>query len=214
VDEAFQFEFSAADANGIKLFVWKASAETISRSSWLQSSHSFSFSYWDAGSRCIVRNILSECVHFRFWFTTTCGLSPSSVTPGASPATVTLTIKTTPTSAELTPLRPAQHQPVYAVWVQLQGLGLFSLMLAGSKRRRKKLFVFIAVVVLVGGMLFLSGCAGGTGIAQQNQSGTTPGAYTITVSGTSGALHHSVPLTLTVHCKPPRSTCSRCTSPC
>jgi hypothetical protein len=40
--------------------------------------------------------------------------------------------------------------------------------------------------------------AGGTGIAQQTVTGTTPGTYTITVSGISGALQHSVPVTLTV----------------
>lgn len=129
---------------------------------------------------------------------TTCGLSPSSVTPGSSPSIVTLTISTTATSADLAPPRPAQNQPVYAVWMQLQGLGLFGMMLAGSKRRTKKLAVLVALVLLVGAMLFMSACAGGTGIAPQTQPGTTPGTYTITVSGTSGALQHSVPVTLTV----------------
>ena len=129
---------------------------------------------------------------------TTCGLSSSSVTPGSSPATVTLTISTTASSAGMVPFRPAQGQPVYAVWMQFQGLGLLGLMLAASKRRSKEPVVLIAVAVLVGAMLFLSACAGGTGIAPQNHSGTTPGTYTITVSGSSGALHHSVPVILTV----------------
>ncbi len=129
---------------------------------------------------------------------TTCGLSSSSVTPGSNSATVTLTIKTTATSADLAPPHPVQNQPVYAMWMQLQALGLLGMMLGTSKRRTKKLPALVALVLLVGAMLFMSACAGGTGIAPQTQPGTTPGTYTITVSGTSGALQHSVPLTLTV----------------
>jgi hypothetical protein len=129
---------------------------------------------------------------------TTCGLSKSSVTPGSSPSTATLTISTTATSAGLAPLRPAQGQLIYALWMPLQGLGFLGVILAGSTRTRKRLGVVIALALLVGAMLFMSACAGGTGIAPQTVPGTTPGTYTITVSGISGALQHSVPVTLTV----------------
>jgi len=128
---------------------------------------------------------------------TTCGLSASSVTPGANAATVTLTISTTGTSAEARPLIPGA-QPVYAVWMQLQGLGLFGMLLAVSKQRRRKYSVLVVLVLLIAALLFMTGCAGGTGIAQTKQTGTTPGTYTITVTGTSGNLQHSVPLTLIV----------------
>ena len=67
----------------------------------------------------------------------------------------------------------------------------------GSNRRAKQFALLIALFLLVGALLFMSACAGGTGIAPQHQ-GTTPGTYTITVSGTSASLQHSVPLTLTV----------------
>jgi hypothetical protein len=129
---------------------------------------------------------------------TTCGLSKSSVTPGSSPSIVTLTISTTATSAGLALPRTAQGQPLYALWMPLQGLGLFGVILAGSRRSTKRLSVQIALALLVGTMLFMSACAGGTGIAPQTVLGTTPGTYTITVSGTSGALQHSVPVILIV----------------
>jgi hypothetical protein len=129
----------------------------------------------------------------------TCSVSPSPVTPGLNSATVTLTINSTAASAALVPLRVFQGQPrAYAIWMQLQGFGLFGIMFAVPKRRSKKLPALVLLMLLVGAMLSMSACAGGTGIAPQPQPGTTPGTYTITVSGTSGTLQHSVPVTLTV----------------
>jgi hypothetical protein len=128
---------------------------------------------------------------------TTCSLSTTSVTPGSSSAAVTITVNTTANSAELATSRTGGSPPIYALWMQLPGFGLVGLTLLGTNRRAKKLALLIALFLLVGALLFMSACAGGTGIAPQHQ-GTTPGTYIITVSGASGSLQHSVPLTLTV----------------
>jgi len=128
---------------------------------------------------------------------TTCSLSTTSVTPGSSSAVVTVTVNTTANAAELAMSRPGESHSIYALWMQLPGFGLVGLTLIGTNRRAKRFAVLIKLFLLVGALLFMSACAGGTGIAPQHQ-GTTPGTYTINVSGTSGPLQHSVPLTLTV----------------
>ncbi len=125
----------------------------------------------------------------------TCSFSPASLTPGATKATTTLTISTTDSIAENTPAVPARQKPMNGLWMQVQGLGLVGMVLANGKKRSKKAAILVLLVLLVLGMLFMSGCAGGTGIAPQTGS---PQSFSITVTGTSGSLQHTVPVTLTV----------------
>ncbi len=128
-----------------------------------------------------------------------CSVSSSSVTPGSNSPTVTVTISTTGTTADAMPLLPAQkRKPIYAVWMQFQGFGLFGVLVAGSNRRKKKASALILFAVMVAALLLMSACAGGTGIGHQSQTGTPTGTYTATVTGTSGSLQHSLPLTLIV----------------
>jgi hypothetical protein len=124
-----------------------------------------------------------------------CTLSPNSVMPTGNQGASTLTITTTSTSAQLLPLQPTSRQWIYALWLQLPGFGLFGLMLTGPGRRPRKLRLLILLAV-VASLVLMSACAGGTGIVRQ--SGTPPGTYTITVTGTANTVQHSLPLTLKV----------------
>jgi hypothetical protein len=129
---------------------------------------------------------------------TTCTLSSTTVTPAGNPATVTLKIATTAAVAQASPFGSAQDRPLYATWMQLQGLGLFGMILLGSRPRSKKLRVIVLLLLMAGALICMTGCAGGTGITTPPQAGTTPGTYTVMITGTSGALQHSLPVTLIV----------------
>jgi hypothetical protein len=117
--------------------------------------------------------------------------SPVNIT-GASAATATLTISTTaPSSAALE--RPG------APWKAAGAVTLACLLLFGlpARRRgwRRMLGLLALAVFCFGGVL---SCGGGGGGGSSNP-GTTPGAYTVTVTGSTSSVTESTTVTVTVN---------------
>ncbi len=66
-------------------------------------------------------------------------------------------------------------------------------------RRRCTLLIGLGALLL---LLVLGGCGGGGGsssVVPPTQTGTPPGTYTVTVSGTASSVTHSYDLKLTVN---------------
>jgi hypothetical protein len=125
-----------------------------------------------------------------------CTFNPSSVTPGASPATSTLTIGTAAASASWKPARPASH--VHGIEFALAVLGLcFFATSTDYKRRARRL----ALAIAASSLLALPSC-GGSGSGGSNPPPppptTPPGTYSVTVLGDGATAQSSVKLTLTV----------------
>jgi hypothetical protein len=119
----------------------------------------------------------------------TCSFSPSgSVTPPAnSTATATLNVATTAASAMLE--RPTERRPAgvfYAMLLPIGGMTLLGAGLGSSGSRRKKLFGFMMLGMLLAGLLLMTAC-GGSGSTTTGNAGTPAGTYSITVTGTSGS---------------------------
>ncbi len=114
--------------------------------------------------------------------------SPVSIT-GVAPATATLTISTkAPTTAGVhIPARPG------SLWYTAGGTALGFIVLFGVparlRRWRNLLGALALFVVLASGMVACGGGGGGGGgVVKHTIPGTTPGTYTVNVTGTSGAL--------------------------
>jgi hypothetical protein len=115
-------------------------------------------------------------------------LSPTTITSGAGSTPVTLTVAVPPNSGSLrsTPRRP--EAPLSLPFA----LAALVMPLAGRLGKASKWTRGIASLLLIAAGIAastsLSGCSGGSSAA-----------YTITVSGTAGALSHSTFVTLTVN---------------
>ncbi|HET7889970.1 MAG TPA: SBBP repeat-containing protein [Candidatus Sulfotelmatobacter sp.] len=134
----------------------------------------------------------------------TCSFSNNSVTPPANgTVTSTLNVATTGSSAMLK--HPSDRQNPGIVYAMLLPIGAITLLGAGlgsAGSRRKRLFGFLMLGLLLSTLLLLPACSssggGGSG------SGTPTGPYTITVTGTStgtggGTATGTPALTLTVN---------------
>jgi trimeric autotransporter adhesin len=118
--------------------------------------------------------------------------SPVKIT-GGSAGTATLTITTTAaTSASL--IYPARPR------VGWYCMGLVPVLLVGvpARSRRARLGILTFLMIFAAGFMACGG-GGGSGGGGSVNRGTTPGAYTVTVSGTSGSTTATGTVTLTVH---------------
>jgi hypothetical protein len=116
---------------------------------------------------------------------------PGSATPGTP---VTLTVSTTgPTGA----LHSNSGSGLfYASWLPLIGLVMAGVGFSSEQKSKSLFRVAVLVCALIAGLVFAVACGGGGGSGGGN--GTPTGAYTITVSGSSGSLVHSTNTMLTV----------------
>jgi hypothetical protein len=118
----------------------------------------------------------------------TCAFNPSTISPAASGSS-TLTV-----SAISTP--PVNGYSLPGVVTLLPGLGLFGTLLTNRKRKplTPKSILWMGVLgLLLLASLFALGCGG----SNSKQTPVAP-QVTLTVTGTSGSLSHSTPLTITV----------------
>lgn len=133
-----------------------------------------------------------------------CGFSASSVTPGASSATTTLTITTT--SRTLAMVRPdgGSQQFAFAAWGSFGMLGFVALVGVSGQSRRKRVGYLVGLVLLVCGLVVSCGGSGGGGGGSggpvPNPKGTPAGSYTVTVSAMgNGNIAQSVKVTLNMN---------------
>jgi hypothetical protein len=119
----------------------------------------------------------------------TCLLSSPSI---SGSATSTVTVNTTANTASNT---PRSNGIFYALLLPIGGMTLLG---AGFSSRRKKLLGILLIGLLIAGFIFMTACGGSSSTKTPPNNGTPPGAYSVTVTGTSGSLTAPVVFTVTV----------------
>jgi hypothetical protein len=130
----------------------------------------------------------------------TCTFNPASVTPRGAAATSTLTIASNVKTASnsLRPQMPFPQtnsgpKPRYQMMISTASLLVicgFGFMSRKARRNWARYLGLIAFLAMVAGTA--------TGCGAKGSTKTPPGQYSVTVTGTSGSLTHSVTYSITV----------------
>jgi trimeric autotransporter adhesin len=121
----------------------------------------------------------------------TCSFASASVTIGGAAAqTDVLTVSTTAATT-------AQNRPMNLFWPSAGGAALAMVFFIGIPARRRNWLSMLGLLVFFFSMAAI-GC-GGSSHSGGGNPGTTPGTYTVTVTGTAGSMTIPTTVTLTVN---------------
>lgn len=126
-----------------------------------------------------------------------CNFSPTPITPGANPATATLTVVTTASSLVAPGLRTSPPSSPTRPWILGALLGAFAITIC--KRFRRPVAISTLAILLLGA--FGTACGGGSSSSGGGgTSGTPAGTYTVLVTGSpaSGPSSLANPLIVTL----------------
>jgi uncharacterized protein (TIGR03118 family) len=119
----------------------------------------------------------------------TCSFSPNTISPGSSTASSTLTV----TAASTTPGGGYGGHPGMLLF---SGLGLLGTVFTGRRKiasNRKSLVLMGLLALVVTATSFTVACGNYSNHSTNNNQAT------LTITGTSGGISHSVPVTVSVH---------------
>ena len=119
----------------------------------------------------------------------TCALASSSVANGAG--TDVLTVTTTAATSSL-------NRPAKFFWPSAGGTALALVCLFGIPARRRRNWMAMLALVVFFASIAAIGCGGSSKGGGGGNTGTTPGSYTVTVTGVSGTITQTTVVTLTV----------------
>jgi Beta-propeller repeat/Abnormal spindle-like microcephaly-assoc'd, ASPM-SPD-2-Hydin len=128
----------------------------------------------------------------------TCSIKPTTVTPGANGANVTVTVTTDVAASNS---QSKGRAGMLGFWIS-GGFGLFGVVWLGSGRgKSKRLLAGMGLALFMTMTLALVGCGSGSSHTTQSataQTDTPKGTYTLIVVGTSGSAQHFSSLTMVV----------------
>ncbi|HEY6269238.1 MAG TPA: FG-GAP-like repeat-containing protein [Candidatus Acidoferrum sp.] len=134
-----------------------------------------------------------------------CTVSPASVTPNGTVASgFTATVTTTAPSMIVPRSVPHDWPPltrlrlIFLLVFAITLLAILRLFRDAAKLPRRRLALAPALALVLMMLAWIGGCGGGGGGGQHNP-GTPKGTSTLTVTGTSGGVSHTLNLTLTVN---------------